>query len=155
MSNELRGKRMNGFTKNDYKFFEEARIMATTSDFPCFKIGCVIVYKNRIIGAGANSEKTCPQQKYYNRKYRKFRKGTKPIKDSLHAEISALRSIPHAVAKNVDWGKVKVYIYRISLGKVSGHGMARCCPGCLHALKDKGIKKILYTTDDGMCYEEL
>lgn len=146
---------MYGFKKNDYKFFEAARQIALTSDFPSFKIGCVIVYKNRIIGAGANSKKTCPQQKYYNRKYRKFRKGTKPIKDSLHAEISALRSIPYAVEQNVDWSKVRVYIYRICPGKKSGHGMARCCPGCLHALRDKGIKKILYTTDDGICFEEL
>lgn len=146
---------MTGLRKSDYKFFDEARRMALKSGYPNFRIGCVIVYKGRIVGAGSNSTKTCPQQKYYNRRYRHFNRGTKPISDTLHAEIAALRSIPHAVEQTIDWRKVRVYIYRISVGKQNGYGLARCCPGCMNALKDKGIRHILYTTDDGLCYEEI
>lgn len=146
---------MLGLRSSDHKFFEEARRVALRADYPSFKIGCVIVYKGRIVGAGFNSRKTCPQQKYYNRRYRSFKKGAKPIVDSLHAEIAALRSIPHGVEKSIDWRKVKVYIYRVSVGKPNGHGLARCCPGCMNALKDKGVRHILYTTDDGLCCEEI
>lgn len=140
---------------SDYRYFEEAHKLALTSEYPCFKIGCVLVYKNKVIGSGVNASKTCPDQKFYNRKYRNFRVGTKPPMDMIHAEIAALRSVPYNVAQEVNWSKVKVYTYRISPGKPSGHGLSRCCPGCLHALKDKGVRKLFYTTDDGFCFETL
>lgn len=135
------------------RFFDYARRVAEGATYDGFKMGCVIAYRGHVIGAGANSDKTCPQQKYYNRRYRSFRRGTKPIRDSLHAEMSALRSVPWQVAHSIDWGKARVYVYRISPGKSSGHGMARPCQGCIHALRDIGVRKVLYTTDDGYCME--
>ena len=141
--------------KSDIKFFNEAKKMAEASTFPSFKVGCVIVYKGKVVGSGSNSSKTCPDQKFYNRRYRDFKVGTKPPVDSIHAEVSAIRSVPYTVANDMDWSRAKVFVYRISPGKESGHGMASCCPGCMHAIKDKGVKKLYYTTDDGMCFEDL
>lgn len=141
-------------TKSDYKFFEMARKEAEKSDFDGFKLGCVIVHKKHVIGRGHNSNKTSPKQKKYN-SYRSFNKGKKPIKHSLHAEISAITSVPYPVDNSVDWSDVKVYIYRICPGKPLGHGLSSPCSACRAALRDKGVRHLYYTTDNGFAYEEM
>ena len=138
----------------DYKMFAEAYKMAMTSDFPAFKIGCVLSYKGHIIGRGCNMNKTTPVQKKYNR-YRQFNKGNKPIRHTGHAEIRAIHSVPYTVAQEVDWKKVKIYVYRISPGKQFGHGLARPCDACRAFIKEKGIREIFYTTDDGYAMERI
>lgn len=139
----------------DYRYFEMARQEASKSDFIRFRMGCVIVYKSRVIGHGSNSDKTDPLQYHYN-KERKFNKiSNKPIKHSIHAELAALKSIPYPIQESIDWSKVKVYIYRIAPGKKLHQGCARPCPGCLKALRDYGINKIYYSTDDGYCFERI
>jgi len=142
-------------TKFDYKMFDKARQIAETSNFESFHLGCVIVYKHKIIASASNSTKTHPMQKKYNRKYRKFKYGEKPIIDSLHAEIAALSSIPYPVAKQIQWKDVSVYVYRICKGKPLGHGMARPCKACRNALKDMGIGHLYYTGEDSFIYERL
>ena len=132
-----------------------ARQQALRSQFDRFHLGCVITYKGRVIGKGSNSDKTDPLQKRYN-KERKFNKcGTQPVKHSVHAEIAALKSIPYPIQKNINWSKVKIYIFRISNGKPLSQGCSRPCKGCLKALRDKGIQNIYYTTDDGFVYEKI
>lgn len=143
-----------GLKKFDYRMFEKARQVAATSTFKQFNLGCVIAYKGHIIATGANSNKTHPTQKKYNKKYRTFNKSDKPINDSTHAEIMALSSIPYPLEHSINWREVKVYVYRVCRGKRLGQGMARPCPACMAALKDKGIKHIYYTTDDGFAMEE-
>lgn len=141
--------------KKDYRFFELARQEALHSDFARFHLGCIIVYKGRIIGRGSNSDKSDPLQKHYN-KERKFNKnGKQPIKHSVHAEIAALKSIPYPIRESIDWNKVKVYIFRICNGKKLGFGLARPCKGCMKALRDKGVRHIYFTTDDGFATEEI
>lgn len=141
--------------KKDYRFFEMARQQALRSQFERFHLGCIITYKGHVIGRGSNSDKTDPLQKKYN-KERKFNKsGTQPIKHSVHAEIAALKSIPYPIQESIDWTKVKVYIYRIAPGKKLHLGNARPCPACIKALRDKGIKYIYYTSDDGFAAEEI
>lgn len=34
-------------------------------------------------------------------------------------------------------------------------GLARPCPACMAMIKNLGIKKIYYTTDDGFAFEQL
>lgn len=142
-------------TKFDYKMFDAARRAAGTSDFDSFHLGCVVVYKHKIIASASNSTKTHPMQKKYNRKYRKFKHGDKPIVDSLHAEIAALNSIPYPIAQQIQWKDVSVYVYRICKGKPLGHGMARPCKACMNALKDAGVGHLYYTGEDSFVYERL
>ena len=140
----------------DYKMFDIACRVAQTSDFAKFHVGCVLVYKKHIIASAANGEKTHPIQKKFNRKYRNFNSTTnKFIEDKIHAEIAALSKIPYPVAQEIDWKKVSVYVYRICSGRKQGFGNARPCGACLAALKEKGIKKIYYTSSIGYCLEEL
>ena len=139
----------------DYSMLEKARQVAGTSTYKDHSHGCVIAYKKHILAMASNSEKTHPMQKRYNRRYRKFERTAKPIVDSAHAEILALADIPYPLAQSIDWKQVRVYIYRACPGKRLGHGLSRPCPACMGALRDKGIKHIYYTTDDGFAYEEL
>lgn len=140
------------FTNFDKKMFDRAASLANDSDFRTFHLGCVIVYKHKVIGEGCNSTKTHPVQKYYNRRHRSFKKGAKPFQDSLHAEIAALQSIPYPIAQEVDWKKVKVYVVRV---REKDFGLARPCPACMAALREMGVRNFYYSTDDGFAYEEV
>jgi deoxycytidylate deaminase len=146
---------MANFSKFDERMFEKARETAETSDFDHFHLGCVITYKHHIISTGANGRKTHPIQKYYNKRYRYFRKGSKPCIHTLHAEMAALAAIPYPLGLQLDWRDVNVYIYRISPGKPSGHGLARPCPACLAALRQAGVRNLYYTGEDSFVYERL
>lgn len=140
--------------RSDMKYFELAKELAATSTFDIFKIGCVLVYQGKILALGQNSTKTSPIQKRYNR-FRHFNKGNKPIQHSNHAEMAAVKSIPYAVAKEIDWKRVKVYIYRLAPGLPLGMGCAKPCPACMAMLKDRGIKHIYYSDTDGYCYQRI
>lgn len=144
------------FSKFDIRMFNEARMEAESSEFKRFHTGSVIVYKKHIIGRGKNDDKSHPMQKEYNRKYRTFNNvGGNYINDSIHAEIAAISSIPYTVGIDIDWSKVKVYVYRISRGTKLGYGLAKPCPACMNALKDLGIRHIYYTDSDGYSYLQL
>ncbi len=139
-------------TKFDRRMLAAAYKAALLSDFDSFHTGCVIVYKKHIIGMGSNSDKTHPMQAKYNQ-YRNFNKTKNCIKHSVHAEIDALNSIPYVIGKEVEWSKVKVYIYRICPGRVGGYGLAKPCEACIQALRDIGIKHIYYTGNGSYIYE--
>ena len=145
---------MSGITNFDERMFAAARKEAESSDFENFHMGCVIVYKKHIIGAAANSDKTHPMQAKYNQ-YRKFNKTKNGIKHSMHAEIAAINSIPYTIGKEVEWSKVKAYIYRISPGRPGGYGLAKPCKACIQALRDIGIRHICYTGNGSYIYEKL
>ena len=145
---------MGKLTNKDYKFFEYARRAAAKSTYKQFHIGCVLVYKNHIIGEGYNEDKTSPSQKKFNR-YRQFNNSCKPIEHKNHAEINALRSVPYQVDKNTDWSKVKIYVFRLCHDGKRLSNIARPCPACIAAIRQKGIHQIYYTTNDGYAMEEL
>lgn len=141
--------------KTDYKFFKKAARVASISDFKKTHLGCVAVYNGVAIGAGFNTNKTHPMQKHYNQ-YRYEKIETEPNNNvddfapKLHAEINCLCQIRH---QNVDFSKVKLYIFRSSADK--DLALSRPCPSCMAAIKDLGIKHIYYTTDGGFAYEKV
>lgn len=144
------------FTNFEKRMFQAARAEAEKSDYERFHIGCVITYKNKIIGSGHNSNKSHPKQCMYNRRYRKFNcTNGQYIHHALHAEISAIKSISYTTGIQVDWSKVKVFVYRICNGKEFGYGNAKPCPACTQAIRDLGIKSVYFTDDDGYSYLEL
>ena len=114
-------------------------------------LGAIFTYKNRVLSDGWNSLKSSPIQKEYN-KYRDFAFDS-PNNGTLHAEMMAL---VRCRDMDVDWSKVSVFVYR---EHADGHpALARCCPACMKALKDKGIKNIYYSTEfspDGFTYERI
>ena len=133
--------------KSDYRYFSKARQAAKVSDFWKTHVGAIAVYQGNIIGVGCNLSKTHPIQKYYN----KFREeGNDHDNPTLHAEINCINSIRNM---DIDFGKVKLYVYRIR--KDQPYGLSRPCPSCMAAIRDIGIKDIYYTTDNGYAYERM
>ena len=90
-------------TKMDKAYFNAARAVAELSDVRKIHIGAIAVYKHKIISSGANSCKTNPVQKKYN-KYR-FQEDTE---HHLHAEIRCLLSLINR--KDIDFKKLSLYI---------------------------------------------
>lgn len=129
--------------RKDLYFFEAARKEALKSDYKRIHIGCILVYKNKIIASGKNSNKTSPMQKKYRQNARDEWSLYKE-----HAEISALSSVWDA---DLHWRNVAMYIYRIR--NITPFGMARPCAACMAAIAEKGIKEINYTTDEGFAKE--
>lgn len=144
------------FNSFDMRMFNEAKKEAEKSDFDKFHFGAVITYKNRIIGRGHNSDKTDTMQCRYNI-YRHFNNfdGINYVKHSIHAEISAIKSIPYVTGKEIDFSKCSIYIYRICDGNENGFGNSMPCPACRHALIDMGITNIYYTSQYGYSYTKL
>lgn len=136
--------------KSDYRYLARARQVALLSDFRKIHVGCVAVYQNNIIGIGCNTNKTHPNQEYYN-KYRKFNlESIRYYPAKLHAEINCINQIRHM---NINFGKVNLYIYRVRNDRP--YSLARPCPSCMHAILDLGIKNIYYTTNSGYAHERL
>lgn len=131
----------------DYKFFEQARRTALQSDFKT-KIGAVAVYGGKVIASAASSEKTSPLQMKYNR-FRDFAIDCADCLPKVHAEIALVNKLRKM--DGVDFKRVTVYIFRIC--KSREMGMARCCPGCMKALEDLGVRMIAYSTDRGFAKE--
>lgn len=132
----------------DATFFNKAKQAAQQfSTYPRYHIGCVCVYKKHIISIGANSTKTHPIQKIYN----KERYNSDDTPHSLHAEIAALTLIMSN--QNIDWSEVEIYNYRESRsGNIS---MSRPCKACMALIKELGIRRIHYTTTDGYAVENI
>lgn len=135
--------------KMDYKFFDKARQVANISDYHKTHIGCVAVYQGQVVGLGCNCNKTHPTQKKYNKYRNLYNSGSEPL-PKLHSEISCINQIKHF---DINFSKVKLYIYRIR--KDQPFGIARPCPSCMAAIKDLGIRDIFYTTNDGYAHEKL
>ena len=133
-------------SSSDRRYFNKARNVATISDYRKIHVGCVAVYQGQVIGLGCNCNKTHPTQKYYN----KYREYSEQLLPKLHAEINCINQIRHL---NINFSKVKLYIYRIR--KDQPFGLARPCPSCMAAIKDLGIRYVYYTTNYGYAYEKL
>lgn len=131
-------------TRKQKSFFDAAKAVSESSEFPKVHIGCVVTEGNhRIISSGCNSTKTHPLQKQLNRE--RFEVDSV---HSLHAEVSALLPL---MKEDIDFSKVEVYTHRnYANGKIA---MARPCPSCMKLIKDLGVKKIHYTTADGYACE--
>ena len=147
-------------TKHDLKCFEHARSISLLADYinstsnSRIRIGCVAVYGNKIISTGFNADRTHPLQAKYNQ-YRNLNNKENAV-HKLHAEIMCLAPlIVPPIKFEINWNKIKLYIYRERRCKDQETGNARPCPACMKLITDQGIKHIYYTTDIGFVYENL
>ena len=134
-------------TKSHKTYFKAARAVSELSEFPRVKVGCVAVYKHKIISSGHNSYVTNPLQKRYN----KFRFDTDSTLHSKHAELDCL--LPLINRHDIDFSRVTLYIYRQY--KSGGLGTARPCESCFNLIRDLGIRNIYYTGDGSYINEEI
>lgn len=131
--------------KRDKKYFMLAKAASELSDYDRIKIGAVIVRKKEIVSIGYNHKKSHPKQKELNA-YR-FEDEHDRCNHFLHAEMSAIVNSHYA-----DLSDASIYVYR---SNKEGIQNCRPCAGCMKAIKEKGIKTIYYTTQDGYCMEEI
>ena len=118
-------------TKKEIKFFEVAKAVAKTSEYPRIKIGCCIVKKNRILAVGVNLVKSHPMQKIFN-KYRDI--DPNRIYNNIHAELDAMLK----VANKKDLEGADIYLYREDV--FGQRKMSKPCPACSQILKMYKIK---------------
>ena len=135
------------------RYFKFAKIAAQFSDYKGTRsapaIGAVAVYKGSIVAAAANTNKTSPLQKYYN--IYRYEPADTPCK--AHCETQLIQRLRWRFGNNLDWARVHIYIYReYKNGKLAP---SRPCPSCMAMLRDFGIKKIMYTTEDGFAEEKI
>lgn len=109
------------------------------------KVGSSIYLNNRLISKSVNSNKTHPMMAKYNEDAFEFSKVS-----FLHAEMAALISASKQLSPNM-FPYCTIYVAR-KLNR-PGYGLARPCKACMEAIKEFGIKKIVYTTDTGFAVE--
>ena len=88
------------------RYFEETRKTAMCSEFDKVHVGCIAVYKGKIIAKGFNSEKTHPIQMHYN-KYRTMRGVNTQVLPKVHAEVKCISKLKNM---DIDFKKVKIFI---------------------------------------------
>lgn len=135
---------MDNFTNKEKRFFSMAEAMAQLATYKRYKVGCVIVYHNKIISTGCNKDISHPLQK----KYDFYRNIPDKSPHKLHAEVDAIK---HVINLDIDWSKVSIYVYRKM--RCKAYGMARPCNSCMRLIKDLGIHKVYYTGNDEYQYE--
>lgn len=132
-------------TKTERAYFSAAKAVSELSDHK-HKIGATVVLKHRIVSSACNSDcKTHPLQKRYNRI--RFVEDT-PHK--CHAELLALLPL---IKDGVDLSNASIFTYRQHRNGILA--CARPCKSCMELIKDCGITKIFYTTEDGYAREDL
>lgn len=132
-----------------FKFARDASMRATYTGSHRFSpmIGAAAEYKGAIVATAWNTNKTSPLQARYN--IYRFNADTP---DKAHAEASLIQRLRWKFGDSIDWSKVHIYLYR---EYKDGHlAPSRPCPACMAMLRDFGIKKIYYTTEDGFVEEK-
>ena len=110
------------------------------------RLACMIYKGGNLLSSAVNQKKTHPTMKKYN-SYVPFRKW-----GYLHAEMAALLQLSWETGKD-DLKGCTLYVARKRCdGTIA---IARPCPACLAAIRDSGIKKIVYTTNNGYAVEHL
>ena len=135
------------------RMFKFAREESLRSDYTGSgsspSLGCVAFYKGTIIGRAHNTNKTSPLQSRYNI----YRYNRPELPSKNHAETALLSSIRWKFGDSLDWSRVDIYIYReLKNGTLAN---SRPCNSCFHMLKDFGVRRVFYTTENGYCEEIL
>lgn len=121
--------------------FQKARAASMLSDFPTHKLGAVMMLGNKVLEVGYNITKTHPVQKKYN-----IERGYDPnVKNNgqIHAEMMCLINTKYL---DVDWSRVSLYIYREHKDHTTA--IAKPCPACEKAIRERGITEVYYTTEE-------
>ncbi len=109
------------------KYFDICRKLASHSDHPQHKHGCVIVRGNKVVSLGYNKNSTHTRSLHPHKR--------------LHAEVSAI------VKAGEDLSNCSIYIYRETKSKTPA--MSRPCESCFQLIVESGIKTVYYSVTNG------
>lgn len=132
-------------SKTNKAYFRAAKAVSELSNHPRHKLGCVVVKGHRIISSSCNSATKCHplQAKLDKEKYGVECPGR------VHAEISALLPL---IRDKVDLSGASIYIFRRH--KDGTLAMAKPCSSCQKVIKQLGIRKVFYTTENSYKMEK-
>lgn len=107
------------------------------------KLAAAIVCRNKIISIGMNSMKSHPMAAKY---------GKNEHAVYLHAEVAAIKNALREISVD-EFSKCDIYITRVKKEKPFTNkyvwGLAKPCAGCERAIAEFGLKRVVYTCDDG------
>ena len=136
---------MDKLGKKEYAYFNAAKSVASLSDHRV-RIGSVLVKGHKIISSGYNSNTRTDKVQAELDKFEFCMESA----GKLHSEADCL--LPF-IKRKIDISGSTLYIYREKRnGEVA---MSRPCSRCMRLIKMAGIKKICYTTEDGIAKETL
>lgn len=121
------------------KWVKESLNLSRASIYPHYKMGAVIIKKNKVVSYGINSRKTHPLQKKFNPK--EINKA-----HALHAEMHAI-----SLACVEDLIDSTIYVGRLT--KTGLVANSRPCIACYTAMKTFGVKSFVYW-ESGNFYKE-
>lgn len=105
------------------------------------KVSAAVVLKNGIVSYGINKRKSHPFQAKYCRNEAAI---------YLHAETCAI----HNALRVLDVEDLEYcHLYVCRMRKINGiyvYGISKPCDGCMKAIVEFGIKKVYFTTDEGV-----
>ena len=128
--------------KKDQKFIDlVSKVAQDVMPVSNARIASAVVIGNNVVGLGRNSYKTHPLQAKY---------GTTEHNIHIHAEIDAIKNSLKRVSVD-ELSKATLYISRMKKrdrkrGFISG--LSAPCAGCMGAITDFGIKRVVYSLDD-------
>lgn len=117
--------------------------IAEANDDSNIRFAAAVVYRDKIISVGFNHKKSHPFQA-------KFAKNPHAV--FLHAEVHAIKNALREMPVT-DLTKCDLYITRVKKPRSFADkfiwGLSKPCPGCERAIVEFGIKRTIYTCDDG------
>ena len=126
-------------TKKDDRFFYLARLVAKHSLHERYRIGAIVVKQSRIVSTGVNKLKTHPRQ---------INPHTHLYGSSIHAELDASIGISRHLLRGAT-----IYVVRILQN--GENAMSRPCGSCMDILRELGIRRVVYSTTNGVEQEIL
>ena len=137
--------------KKEYRYFNLAKSVSYTSNFPKVHIGAVIINGHDILAVACNTKRSHPIMKKLNPlrfTNNATQKDIDHCKNRIHAEIASILK-----CNKKDLVGASIYVYRET--KDGYIAMCRPCAACMHEIVECGITDIYYTTEDGLCHEEV
>ena len=117
--------------------------IAEANDDSNIRFAAAIVHRNQIISIGYNRRKSHPFQA-------KYAKNSEAI--YLHAEIHAIKNALREISVD-DLSRCDIYIARVKRQQAGDEhfvwGLSKPCVGCARAIAEFGIRRTIYTCDNG------
>lgn len=109
----------------DFSFLRLAAKVAAISDHHRFRLGAVVVKSGRVLSQGVNVAKKTPD--------------TPPHRESVHAEVNALRGVSDPVGATV-------YVAR--LGAYDDFALAKPCEYCIKHMQANGLYRVVFSVSE-------
>jgi len=122
-------------SKRNRKFAELAHRVAVQSDYPQFKHGAVLVKGSSVINTAYNKGG-------YNSFGACFRDPQKFGTATLHAELGSVLNVDRTLTEGAT-----VFVVRVN--RQGEFRLSRPCEMCAAAMKFCGVKRVIYSTNEG------